>query len=51
MQALTDFAAAIWRHIVAFAKALNRALAVPPPLETDSFSRAHDDTVFQRRDL
>jgi hypothetical protein len=51
MTAIAEFVAWIWRQLLAFAKALNHALSVPPPLETDGFSHAHDDTVFQRRDL
>jgi hypothetical protein len=51
MKAVRDLAAWIWRHIVAFARALNRALAEPQKLETDAFARAREDTVFQQRDV
>jgi hypothetical protein len=51
MKTIANRSAWVWSRIVAFAKSLNRALTVPPPLETDGFGRPHDDTVFQRRDF
>jgi len=51
MNAIANFGAWLKGRIVAFAKAFNHALATPPPLETDGFTRPHDDTVFQPRDF
>jgi hypothetical protein len=51
MNAIANFATWVWNGIVTAAKALNRALATPPPLETDGFAHPHDDTVFQPRDF
>ena len=51
MNAIANFAAWVWNGMVVFVKALNRALATPPPLETDGFARPHDDTIFQPRDF
>jgi hypothetical protein len=51
MNAIAKFADWVWNGIVTFVKALNRALATPPPLETDGFDHPHDDTVFQPRDF
>ncbi len=48
MGAIADFIGWLGVRLVAFAKALNRALATPP---NEGLAHPHDDTVFQPRDL
>ena len=51
MHAIANIAAGFWNAVVALAKALDKALTGPLPIETNDYARKREDTVFQPHDF